>query len=81
MYTQIKQRQCGSNIYTNINCHNKIRKVSQNKFETITLLGKHAFSYSVIVENKATGRIKETIFPTRKQALAAFAISVKKYDT
>ena len=75
-----KQRLCGTRVFNASNCHNKIRKVSHNKFERILLYGKHAFNYSVITENKSTGEIKEIVFPTRKQALIFFAISVKKYD-
>lgn len=78
--TNEKQRQCGSRVFNASNCHNKVRRVSHNKYERILLCGKHAFNYSVIIENKSTGVIKETIFPTRKQAIAFFAVSVKKYD-
>lgn len=78
--THEKQRLCGTRMFTASNCHNKIRRVSHNKYERILLCGKHAFNYSVITENKSTGELKETIFPTRKQAIAFFAVSVKKYD-
>lgn len=62
------------------NCHSKIRKVVTNKFERIYLCGKHAFNYSVITENLSNNNIKETMFPTRKEALCFFMMSVKKYD-
>ena len=78
--TNEKQRLCGTKVFNASNCHNKIRKVSHNKFERILLCGKHAFNYSVIVEDKGNGTIKETIYPTRQKALAAFAVAVKKYD-
>ena len=74
------QKLCGTRIFHSANCHNKIRKVSHNKFERVLLCGKHAFNYSVITENKCTGEIKETIFPDRKTALCFFTLAVKKYD-
>ena len=78
--THDTERQCGSRVYNSINCNNKIRKVSHNKFERILLCGKHAFNYSVFVENKDNGEIKETIYPDRQKALVAFAVAVKRYD-
>lgn len=80
MYTNQTSKQCGSNIYHSINCTNKIRKVSDNKFETITLVGKHAFNYTVLTQNKSTKAIKATSFPTRKEALCFFMLTLKKYD-
>lgn len=80
MYTKNTQRQCGNRMYNSANCHNKIRKVSENKFETITLTGKHAFAYTVITKNKATNEMKAVSFPKRKQALCFFMTTVKKYD-
>ena len=78
--TNEKQKLCGTRVFNASNCHNKIRKVSHNKFERILLCGKHAFNYSVIVENKDNGEIKETIYPDRQKALVAFAVAVKRYD-
>lgn len=80
MNTHEKVRLCGSRLFNAANCHNKVRKVAHNRFERILLCGKHAFDYSVIAENRVTGEIKETIFPTRNQAIAFFAISIKKYN-
>ena len=80
MYTKNTQRQCGNRMYNSTNCHNKIRKVSENKFETVTLMGKHAFAYTVITKNKTTDEIKAVSFPTRKEALCFFMVAVKKYD-
>ena len=74
------QRLCGSRVYNSKNCHSKIRKVAQNKFERIYLCGKHAFNYSVITENLVHNNIKEITFPTRKEALCFFMVAVKKYD-
>ena len=78
--TQDTQRLCGSRVFNSKNCHSKIRKVAQNKFERIYLCGKHAFNYSVITENLTHNNIKETTFPTRKEALCFFMVAVKKYD-
>ena len=78
--TQDNQRLCGSRVYNRKNCNNKIRKVAQNRFERIYLCGKHAFNYSVITENLTHNNIKETTFPTRKEALCFFMVAVKKYD-
>ena len=78
--TQDDQRLCGSRVYNANNCHSKVRKVAQNKFERIYLCGKHAFNYSVITENLVHNNIKEITFPTRKAALCFFTMSVKKYD-
>lgn len=74
-----KVRQCGSRTYTASNCHSKIRKVAQNKFERIYLCGKHAFNYSVITENLTYNNFKEITFPTRKEAMCFFMIAIKKY--
>ena len=73
-------RLCGSRVYNSKNCHSKIRKVVTNKFERIYLCGKHAFNYSVITENLSNNNLKETSFPTRKEALCFFMVTVKKYD-
>ena len=78
--TNEKQRLCGTRMFNASNCHNKIRKVSHNKFERILLCGKHAFNYSVIIENKTTGEVKETKFPDRNTALCFFTLAVKKYN-
>ena len=78
--TQETSRLCGSRVYNSKNCHNKIRKVATNKFERIYLCGKHAFNYSVITENLIDNNIKETTFPTRKEALCFFMVATKKYD-
>lgn len=78
--THDTERQCGSRVYNSINCNNKIRKVAHNKFERIYLTGKHAFNYSIITENLTNNNIKETTFPTRKEALCFFMMSVKKYN-
>lgn len=75
-----QQRLCGSRVYNASNCHSKIRKVAQNKFERIYLCGKHAFNYSVITENLVHNNIKEVTFPTRKEALCFFMVAVKKYN-
>lgn len=77
---QEKQRQCGSRMYNSANCHSKIRKVMQNRFEKVFLCGKHAFSYSVIIQNIGTNETKETIFPDRKAAICFFLKAVKRYD-
>ena len=79
MSTQ-EQRLCGSRVYNSKNCHSKIRKVVTNKFERIYLCGKHAFNYSVITENLSNNNLKETSFPTRKEAMCFFMVAVKKYD-
>ena len=78
--TQDNQRLCGSRVYNRKNCNNKIRKVAQNRFERIYLCGKHAFNYSVITENIMHNNISEITFPTRKEALCFFMMSVKKYN-
>ena len=78
--TQETSRLCGSRVYNSKNCHNKIRKVATNKFERIYLCGKHAFNYSVITENLIDNNIKETTFPTRKEALCFFMVATKKYN-
>jgi len=78
--TQDNQRLCGSRVYNSKNCHSKIRKVAQNKFERIYLCGKHAFNYSVITENLIDNNIKETTFPSRKEALCFFMVTTKKYN-
>lgn len=75
-----QQRLCGSKIYNSANCNNKIRKVAQNRYENVYLCGKHAFNYSVIIENKTNKQIKETIFPDRKSATVFFAQAVKVYE-
>ena len=75
-----QQRLCGSRVYNSKNCHSKIRKVAQNRFETIYLCGKHAFNYSVITENLVHNNFKEVTFPTRKEALCFFMVAVKKYN-
>lgn len=80
MYTQKIQKLCGSKLYTSTNCHNKIRKTSQNKFEIITLMGKHAFKYTVITQNKTNKEVKVVTFNNRKEALCFFMVAVKKYD-
>ena len=78
--TQDDQRLCGSRVYNANNCHSKVRKVAQNKFERIYLCGKHAFNYSVITENLTYNNFTEMTFPTRKEAIAFFAASIKKYN-
>ena len=78
--TQETSRLCGSRVFNSKNCHSKIRKVAQNKFERIYLCGKHAFNYSVITENLSNNNIKETTFPSRKEALCFFMVAIKKYD-
>ena len=78
--TQETSRLCGSRVFNSKNCHNKIRKVAQNKFERIYLCGKHAFNYSVITENLTYNNFTEMTFPNRKEALCFFMMSVKKYD-
>ena len=78
--TQETSRLCGSRVFNSKNCHSKIRKVAQNKFERIYLCGKHAFNYSVITENIMHNNISEITFPTRKEALCFFMVAVKKYD-
>ena len=78
--THNEKKQCGSRVFNSINCHNKIRKVAHNKFERILLCGKHAFNYSVIVENKESGALTETIFPNRNAALCFFILTKKKYE-
>ena len=78
--TQETNRLCGSRVYNSKNCTNRIRKVAQNKFERIYLCGKHAFNYSVITENLVHNNIKEITFPTRKEALCFFNVTIKKYD-
>ena len=78
--TQETSRLCGSRVFNSKNCHSKIRKVAQNKFERIYLCGKHAFDYSVVTENLSNNNIKETTFPTRKEALCFFMVAIKKYD-
>ena len=78
--TQETSRLCGSRVYNSKNCHNKIRKVVTNKFERIYLCGKHAFNYSVITENLIDNNIKETTFPSRKEALCFFMVATKKYE-
>ena len=78
--TNEKQRLCGTRMFNASNCHNKIRKVAHNKFERIYLTGKHAFNYSVITENLTDNNIKETTFPSRKEALCFFMVAIKKYD-
>lgn len=75
-----EQRLCGSRVFNSKNCHSKIRKVAQNKFERIYLCGKHAFNYSVITENLSNNNLKEMTFPTRKEALCFFMVAIKKYD-
>ena len=75
-----EQRLCGSRVFNSKNCTNRIRKVAQNKFERIYLCGKHAFNYSVITENLVHNNIKEITFPTRKEALCFFMLTIKKYD-
>ena len=78
--TQNTQRLCGSRVFNSKNCHSKIRKVAQNKFERLYLCGKHAFNYSVITENLTYNNFKEVTFPTRKEAMCFFMIAIKKYD-
>ena len=78
--TQDSQRLCGSRVYNSKNCHSKIRKVVTNRFERIYLTGKHAFNYSVITENLSNNNLKETSFPTRKEAVCFFMVAIKKYD-
>ena len=80
MIQQSTQRLCGSRVYNSKNCHSKIRKVAQNRFERIYLCGKHAFNYSVITENLSNNNLKEMTFPTRKEALCFFMVAIKKYD-
>ena len=80
MIQQNTQRLCGSRIFNSKNCHSKIRKVAQNRFEKIYLCGKHAFNYSVITENLSNNNLKEMTFPTRKEALCFFMVAIKKYD-
>ena len=80
MTQQDNQRLCGSRVFNSKNCHSKIRKVATNKFERIYLTGKHAFNYSVITENIINNNLKETTFPTRKEALCFFMLSIKKYN-
>lgn len=71
---------CGLKIYDSSHCTNKIRKTSQNKFETITLIGKHAFGYKVIIQSKSNHSMAKTVgFPTREQALNFFALTENKY--
>ena len=77
---QETNRLCGSRVYNSKNCHSKIRKVAQNKFERIYLCGKHAFNYSVITENLLNNNLKEITFPTRKEAVCFFMVAIKKYD-
>lgn len=78
--TQDTQRLCGSRVYNSKNCHSKIRKVAQNKFETIYLCGKHAFNYSIVTKNNTTNTLKEVTYPNRNAALVAFAVAIKKYN-
>ena len=80
MYTHQTLKQCGQNTYNSINCTNKIRKVSQNKFENVSLVGKHAFNYTVLIQNKSTKTLKAVSFPTRKEAIVFFTLTIKKYD-
>ena len=71
---------CGLKIYDSSHCTNKIRKVSENKFEIITLIGKHAFGYKVIIQPKSGSVMTKTIgFPTREQALNFFVLTENKY--
>lgn len=79
MYTQRIQKLCGSRLYTSTKCHSKIRKISQNKFEIITLMGKHAFKYTVITQNKTNKETKAITFNNRKEALCFFMQSINKY--
>ena len=78
--TQETSRLCGSRVFNSKNCHSKIRKVAQNRFEKIYLCGKHAFNYSVITENLSNNNLKEMTFPTRKEALCFFMVAIKKYN-
>ena len=78
--TQETSRLCGSRVFNSKNCHSKIRKVAQNRFEKIYLCGKHAFNYSVITENLTHNNLKEMTFPTRKEALCFFMVAIKKYN-
>jgi hypothetical protein len=80
MIQQNTQRLCGSRVFNSKNCHSKIRKVAQNRFERIYLCGKHAFNYSVITENLSNNNLKEMTFPTRKEALCFFMVAIKRYD-
>ena len=80
MTQQNTQRLYGSRVYNSKNCHSKIRKVAQNRFERIYFCGKHAFNYSVITENLANNNLKEMTFPTRKEALCFFMVAIKKYN-
>ena len=80
MIQQSTQRLCGSRVFNSKNCHSKIRKVAQNRFERIYLCGKHAFNYSVITENLSNNNLKEMTFPTRKEALCFFMVAIKKYN-
>lgn len=77
--TQESQRLCGSRVFNSKNCHNKIRKVAQNKFERVYLCGKHAFNYSVITENLIHNNLQETTFTTRKAALCFFMLTLNRY--
>jgi len=77
--TQDSQRLCGSRVFNSKNCHNKIRKVAQNKFERVYLCGKHAFNYSVITENLIHNNLQETTFTTRKAALCFFMLTLNRY--
>ena len=81
METQnLNQRLCGSRLYSSANCHSKVRKIAENKFEKIYLCGQHAFNYSVITQNKVSNNLKETIFPNRKMAINFFTATLKNYN-
>lgn len=79
MYTKNIKKQCGKRTFNSINCHNKIRKTAQNRFERVFLCGKYAFKYSVIIENLTDNKLTEYTFPTRKEALCFFMLTSKRY--
>lgn len=79
MYTKNEKKKCGSREFNSICCQSKIRKNSKNRFESITLIGKHAFDYSVVIQNNYSGELKSVSFPTRKEAIRFFRIVEKRY--
>lgn len=55
----------GKRTYHSVNCDNRLRATLTTRYgDTISIFGKHAFSYSIVKE--VDGRVVITSFPNRK---------------
>lgn len=57
--------------YTRENCNSQVRAAIKDQYgRTITLVGKHAFEWSIVIDNGVT--VKITTFPNSSDARKEF---------